>query len=129
MGLFDDLLIGGAGLAFVEHEHTKHQRQRFEQQYALEQQQAQYQNGGMQGQYRSAGPSYGAPQQGPYMQQQPMQYTGCCPNCGYSLANGMQGGYQYGGPQQTAGYQPPAYQAPAYRSSPPLPPRTPERKN
>lgn len=115
MGLFDDLLVGGAGLAFVEHEHTKHQRQRFEQQYALEQQQMQYQNGprGGYAQQQSYSQNNGG-YQGP-----PMQYGSCCPNCGFMM----------GGGQQQAGYQPGNNGGYQYRGSPPpVPARSPGKQ-
>lgn len=66
MSLFDDMLLGGAGLAFVEHEHTKHNRLRFEQQVYLQQQAAIQQQQGQQnrGQYEPA--SRSAPPQAAY---------------------------------------------------------------
>jgi hypothetical protein len=93
MGLFDDMLLGGGALAFAEHEHTKHQRQRLEAQYAMQQQQLAYRPSGPppQGDARgtavggygqtmiagSAGPSYGF-----------------CPNCGFNLHAQPQQQYQ-----------------------------------
>lgn len=92
MGLFDDLLVGGAGLAFVEHEHTKHNRQRFEQQAYLQQQQQQ--NAMVGRQYQSPPPQqqggYGArdmyaggyPAGGVAAAVPPCAF---CPNCGFNL--------------------------------------------
>jgi hypothetical protein len=102
MGLFDDMLLGGAGLAFVEHEHTKHNRQRFEQQAYLQQQQAIQQQQQQQG-YRGPQQQWGPPpsqQGGAYYQSRDMygagpqqQQCAFCPNCGFNL---QQGGAQQG---------------------------------
>lgn len=66
MGLFDDMLLAGGGLAFAEHEHHKYQMQRQVLNSQLQPQQPQYGNQGHSqsyGQQRGMGPSYDQYQQ------------------------------------------------------------------
>lgn len=73
MGVFDDMLIGGAGLAFAQHEHNKHQMQRQVLQHQLD----------------TSGPQGGYQQQGYQQGSRGMQQGGYGYNQGYDQGYGQ----------------------------------------